>query len=159
SAAVNAGALDATSAVLLRCPEYPAHVESLLGVLQYQHVHLPGRVVCHRLIQRRRGLESDSLTIEELVERARYAAANLQAMGVGGGGRVILSLSDPHDFIAAFFGALISGAAAVPLPTVAESAAPRSFAARVRAVCRDCRPSAAIVESAEHFARVAGAPA
>jgi fatty-acyl-CoA synthase len=139
------------------CPEYPERVESLLGVLRYQHEHMPDRVVCHRLARRRSGMVSEPLTVAALVARSVRAAAALHARGVREGDRVIVSLSDPHDFLVAFFGALIAGAAAVPLPTVAESGAPRSFAARVRAVSRDCSPALAVVEGAERFAQVVGA--
>ena len=138
------------------CPEYPEHVESLLGVLRYQHDHLPGRTVCRRIVRRRTALVSEPLTVEQLVDRATRAAAALQATGVRAGDRVILSLSDSHDFLVAFFGALICGAGAVPLPTVVEAGAPRSFAARVRAVCRDCAPSVAVVEGIERFEHIVG---
>jgi fatty-acyl-CoA synthase len=79
-----------------------------------------------------------------------YAGA-LRAGGVQPGDRVILSLSDPHDFLAAFVGVLIAGASAVPLPTTGELGAPRSFATRVRAVCTDCGPTLAVVEDSERF--------
>lgn len=133
------------------CPEYPEHVQSLLGVLHYQRAHMPERVVCHRIIQRRDGLASASMTVDELVARATRAAAHLEARGVRAGDRVIVSLSDPHDFLVALFGALITGASAVPLPTVGEAGAPASFAARVRGVCADCDPAVAIVEGHDRF--------
>jgi acyl-CoA synthetase (AMP-forming)/AMP-acid ligase II len=140
----------------LTCPEYPAGVNTLLGALRYQQEHMPDRVVCHRIIRRRSGIESTTLTVEDLIARSLRAAAVLRAKGIRNGDRVILSLSDPHDFLVAFFGTLIAGAAAVPLPTLAESGAPRSFAARVRSVCTDCAPSVAIAEGTERFEQTLG---
>jgi acyl-CoA synthetase (AMP-forming)/AMP-acid ligase II len=141
----------------IACPEYPAHVESLLGVLREQLESMPERIVCYGIARKRTGFVSEPLRLQELVERACRAAAVLRATGVRENDRVILSLSDPHEFVIAFFGSLIAGATAVPLPTVMESGAPRSFAARVRAVCSDCAPSVAVVENAERFRQVVGA--
>jgi acyl-CoA synthetase (AMP-forming)/AMP-acid ligase II len=138
------------------CPEYPANVESLVGVLGEQLHSMPERVVCYSIARRRTGIVTEPLTVQALVERSGRAAAVLRDAGVGDGDRVILSLSDPHEFIVAFFGSLLAGATAVPLPTVVESGAPRSFAARVRAVCGDCAPSMAVVENADRFHRVVG---
>lgn len=138
------------------CPEYPAGTQSLLGVLRYQREQMPGRVVCYSVSRRRSGIVSVPLTIEELIDRSLRAAAVLRANGVKKDDRVILSLSEPHDFLVAFFGTLIAGGAAVPLPTLAESGAPRSFAARVKAVCQDCAPSIAIAEGIERFEQTLG---
>jgi acyl-CoA synthetase (AMP-forming)/AMP-acid ligase II len=139
------------------CPEYPAGTESLLGVLRDQHDWCPDRVLCRRIVRDRRGLHTEPLTVALLVDRAEHAAAALRAAGVGEDDRVILSLGDPHEFTIAFFAALIAGASAVPLPTVAESAAPRSFAARVQSVCASCAPALAVVEHPDRFAGVVGA--
>ena len=138
------------------CPEYADGVESLLGVLRHQRDTMPERVVCHRIVPQRKALVAQPLTVAELVARAGSAAGALQAAGVGDGDRVIVSLSDPHDFLVAFFGSLMAGATAVPLPTAGEAGAPRSFAARVRAVGGDCAPAAAVVEDARRFVRVIG---
>ncbi len=138
------------------CPEYPAGIQSLPGVLRYQGEHLGERFVCHRVGRRRTGIVAEPLTVGELLAQAGTAAAALGAAGVRPGDRVILSLSDPHDFLVAFFGTLTAGATAVPLPTVAEAGAPRSFAARVRAVCADCAPAAAIAEAADRFRQAVG---
>jgi acyl-CoA synthetase (AMP-forming)/AMP-acid ligase II len=155
SANVNAIARVSSDAALA-CPQYPPHIESLIGVLAYQAASSSDRVVCRRIRRERHRLVTDALTLAALREGAMQAAAMLQAAGVREGDRVILSLSDPHDFLVAFVAALGLGASAVPLPTVAESGAPRSFAARVHAVSRDCGPAAAVVESAERFAQVVG---
>jgi acyl-CoA synthetase (AMP-forming)/AMP-acid ligase II len=140
----------------IACPLYPRQVESLLGVLQWQLDSLPDRVVCRRIRRERQGFSAEAITVEGLVARTLCAAARLRAAGVGEGDRVIVSLSDAHDFLVAFFGALAVGASAVPLPTVAESGAPRSFAARVRGVSADCGPAAAVVESVERFEAIVG---
>jgi acyl-CoA synthetase (AMP-forming)/AMP-acid ligase II len=138
----------------LRCPEYPPEVESLVGVLAWQREHLPTRVVCHRVARRRDGLVAAAMTVEVLVDRGARAATCLATAGVCADDRVILSLSDPHDFLVAFFAALVLGATPVPLPTAGEAGAPRSFSARVRGVCASCAPRLAIVEDPQAFARV-----
>jgi acyl-CoA synthetase (AMP-forming)/AMP-acid ligase II len=140
----------------MTCPEYPPAVRDLLGVLTHQHATMPGRPMCHRIVRDRAGLRAEPMTVAELAERAAGAAAALHARGVRAGDRVVISLSDPHDFLVAFFGALGAGAAAVPLPTAGELGAPRSFAARVRSVCADCAPAAAVVEGIDAFVRAAG---
>jgi acyl-CoA synthetase (AMP-forming)/AMP-acid ligase II len=119
-----------------RCPEYPPHLESLLGVLAWQRQHLPERVVCHKIQRRRDGLVATPMTVGELAGLASRAATHLAAHGVREGDRVILSLTDPHDFLVAFFATLGCGATPVPLPTAGEVGAPRSFAARVRVSVR-----------------------
>jgi acyl-CoA synthetase (AMP-forming)/AMP-acid ligase II len=141
------------------CPEYPADAVTLLDVLAWQRTHEPERIACHRIVRTRHALGAEPLSADDLLARALPAAAKLAAAGVRPGDRVILSLADPHDFLVAFVATLAAGAAAVPLPTTGE-AAPRSFAARVRAVCADCAPSAAVVEARQRFVGALGtAPA
>lgn len=141
----------------LICPDYGPGVTSLLGVLREQLASMPDRPVCHRIVRQPRGLLAELLTVAALVDRAGRVAATLRATGVGEDDRVILSFSDPHEFLVAFVGVLMAGAGAVPLPSTAEVGAPLAFAARVRTVCLDCAPSAAIVESADRFGAVMGA--
>jgi len=142
------------------CPEYANDVRTLLDVLSWQRASEPARVACHRIVRTRRALTAEPLSIDALLARALPAAARLAAAGVRPGDRVILSLADPHDFLVAFVATNAAGAAAVPLPTTGESGAPRSFAARVRAVCADCGPSAAVVDARERFVgALEGAPA
>lgn len=138
------------------CPEYPPHIQSLPGVLEWQRANHPERVVCHRIVRDRTGLHAEPLTVTTLLERAGQAAAALDAAGVRAGDRVVLALSDPHDFLIAFIAALALDASAVPLPPVAEAGAPRSFAARLRSVAADCAPRVAVVEDVEQLARALG---
>ncbi len=138
------------------CPEYPPEAESLLDVLAHQQRHAPDRPACHRVIRVREGLRAHTIPVDALVARALRAAANLHAAGVRDGDRVILSVSDPHDFLVSFFATLAAGATAVPLPTAGEVGAPRSFTARVASVYASCTPAAAVVEHADTFARVVG---
>jgi len=133
------------------CPEYPSDVHSLLDVLAWQRAREPARIACHRIVRTRRALTAEPLSVDALLRRALPAAARLVAAGVRAGDRVILSLADPHDFLVAFVATTAAGAAAVPLPTTGEAGAPRSFAARVRAVCADCAPAAAVVEARDRF--------
>ena len=138
------------------CPDYPEDVRTLLDVLAYQCQQMPDRPICHRIVRRGRVLDAEPLTVHALGVRATAAATALRAAGIRDGDRVLVSLSDPHDFVVAFFASLIAGARAVPLPTTAEAGAPRSFAARVRGVTADCAPALAVVEDRERFARVVG---
>ncbi|HZR79455.1 MAG TPA: fatty acyl-AMP ligase [Candidatus Binatia bacterium] len=138
----------------VRCPEYPPDVESLLGVLAWQREHVPERVVCHRVARRRDGLVATAVTVAELADRASRAATHLAALGMRPGDRAILCLSDPHDFLVAFFASLAGGAIPVPLPTAGEVGAPRSFAARVRGTCASSGARLAIVEGVRAFAEV-----
>jgi len=154
AARVGSAALDGGSTG--PCPEYPVEIESIVGALLWQRQVMPDRIVCRRVTRTRRGIETIPLNVAELVERATTAAARLETLGVARGDRVILSLTDAHDFLVAFFATLIRGATAVPLPTVAETTAPRSFATRVRAACSNCAPRLAIVENREKFVQVVG---
>lgn len=139
-----------------RSPDYPASIESLLGVLCWQRDRQPERVACHRIVRDRAGLRADPLSVAALLDRAAVAAASLRAAGAGAGDRIVLAISDPHDFLVAFTAVLILGAQAVPLPPVAEAGAPRSFATRLRSVVADCAPVVVIVEDAETLRRVLG---
>jgi O-succinylbenzoic acid--CoA ligase len=56
-----------------------------------------------------------SLTYRELWEAVRAAAAALRAMGVRPGSRVALALPAGADFVVALHGALVAGAAVVPV--------------------------------------------
>jgi fatty-acyl-CoA synthase len=138
-----------------QCPTYPPDVTSLLGVLQHQWRHMPERIVCTRIVRQRKALSLQPLSVADLGVRAVRAATALQLAGARGGDRIILSLSDPHDFLVAFFSTLMAGASAVPLPTVVDSA-PRSFAARVRSVCKGCRPAVAVVDGLRRFHETVG---
>src|SRR4051794_28390509 len=100
------------------CPTYPGDVCTLVGVLRWQRERMPARIVCHRVVRRRRALVAVPLTVAELWERAERAAGAIAGAGVRPGDRVVLSLSDPHDFLVAFAGTLFAGGLAVPLPTV-----------------------------------------
>ena len=118
---------------------YPAEVESLLGVLRSRRRPCRTGSSATASYAERRGLRHRAADRRGAGRwRATRRGRAARRAGVRDGDRVILSLSDPHDFLVAFFGTLIAGASAVPLPTVAEAGAPRSFAARVRAVCADC---------------------
>jgi long-chain acyl-CoA synthetase len=73
-------------------------------------------------------------TFAEVDERARRAAGGLRARAVGDGDHVALMAGNSVDFVAAWFGVLLAGAAVVPVPTVS---APPEVADRVRrARCR-----------------------
>ena len=71
----------------------------------------------------------DSWCFTETAECARRAAAGLHARGVRAGDRVALLASNSREFVAAWLGVALAGAAVVPLSTV--SAAPE-IAARTK---------------------------
>jgi fatty-acyl-CoA synthase len=66
------------------------------------------------LVDRREG--ERLLTWREVVASARNVAGGLQAAGVEPGDRVALCFPTGEEFLAAFFGALLAGAAPSPLP-------------------------------------------
>jgi fatty-acyl-CoA synthase len=61
------------------------------------------------------GPRSESLTGPELVDLAKRWCGALQARGVGPGDRVVVLFPNDARFVGAFFGALMCGAAAVPV--------------------------------------------
>jgi len=86
----------------------------------------------------------------ETAERARAAAGALAARGVGAGDRVALMAHNSAEFVAAWLGAVLAGAAVVPISTVS---APPEVAARVaQARCK------LVVDDALASELVRGAP-
>jgi long-chain acyl-CoA synthetase len=71
----------------------------------------------------------DAWTFAETQERAQRAADGLRARGVAVGDRVGLMAGNSREFVAAWLGAALAGAAVVPLSTVS---APPEIAARTR---------------------------
>ncbi|HEY2746661.1 MAG TPA: AMP-binding protein [Polyangia bacterium] len=69
----------------------------------------------------------DAWSFAATAERARRAASGLSARGVGAGDRVALMADNSREFVAAWLGVALSGAAVVPLSTVS---APPEVAAR-----------------------------
>ncbi|MEU0797945.1 long-chain fatty acid--CoA ligase [Amycolatopsis sp. NPDC005961] len=92
---------------------------------------------------------SETVTYEQMWERARTWAAVLRRHGIGPGDRVALLIPNTPDFPAAYYGVLALGATVVPLNT-------RSRAAEIEFVLRDSGARALIcaADVLEH-----GAPA
>ena len=71
------------------------------------------------------------MTYRELRENAEKAAANLQAMGIGCGDSVCVSVCNRASFLTAFWGVVLSGAEAIPIERTAFGR-PKEEAARSR---------------------------
>jgi len=98
----------------------------------------------------------DAWTFAETQERARRAAAGLQARGVAVGDRVGLMAGNSREFVATWLGAALAGAAVVPLSTVS---APPEIAARTQlASIRLIVDDALAVALAQHDATAQLAP-
>ena len=76
-----------------------------------------------------------------LLDRASRVAGALRDHGVRAGDRVIIALENSPDMVAVYFGTLMAGAIAVPLPP-----GPRSD--RVGHAVADCTPACAVVDRA-----------
>lgn len=80
-----------------------------------------------------------SIAYAELEQRAWGVAATLITAGVRSRDRVVLALENSIEFVASYFGILMAGAVAVPLP-------PGSRSDRLPKVIQDCAPVAFIVD-------------
>ncbi len=101
--------------------------------------------------------ESDVvLTYRELRKRAETAAANLQAMGIGCGDTVCVAVQQREAFLTAFWGVVLSGAAAIPLEHTAfgeqQEAAERE---RMASILDIAHPKAVLTD---WLTRIAGTP-
>ena len=83
-----------------------------------------------------------SLTYRELDRQARSIAARLHERGAGGG-RALLLYPPGLDFVAAFFGCLYAGVAAVPVYPP-HRARPERTLPKIRAIADNARPSVAL---------------
>ncbi len=90
-----------------------ADFQTLVELLSRRAQEEPHRVA-FRFLHERDSAGVAEITCAALEEKARAIAAHLQAMGAGPGERVLLLFPPGLDFIAALFGALYAGAAAVP---------------------------------------------
>ena len=89
--------------------------------------------------------EGPSLSYLQLDRQARSISALLQSR-IKSGERALLLYPPGLEFVAAFFGALYSGVIAVPVPPPDPSRPGRTLS-RVRGVCKDARPAAALTTS------------
>ena len=88
--------------------------------------------------ERKRGFEDEPCTYGYLWQRINDVGAHLQALGVGSGDRVIITLPNGAEFFFAFYGAQRAGATAVPL-------FPGFSPERVLGVARLCGARVAVV--------------
>jgi long-chain acyl-CoA synthetase len=73
-----------------------------------------------------------SWTFAATQERALRAAAALQARGIGAGDRVALLAANSAEFVAAWLGITLAGAAVMPISTVASARERSEYLARMR---------------------------
>ncbi|WP_186780118.1 fatty acyl-AMP ligase [Streptomyces salinarius] len=95
-----------------------------------------------------------SNTYAELYERAGRLGAVLAPLTGEGHARpfVLIALPNGLDYVASFFGCVLSGAAAVTFhpPALSTSRAGRNYDARTRRILDDCRPAAVIADASLH---------
>ena len=95
------------------------------------------------------------MTYRELRENAEKAAANLQAMGIGCGDSVCVSVCNRASFLTAFWGVVLSGAEAIPIERTAFGR-PKEEAARSRiaSIQRIAQPKVMITDWLEQVGSV-----
>jgi len=110
-----------------RHEEYPfERVETIPDIIAYHAQHSPSALLFSFL---KDGSDKpESMTCEDLDRRARNVAAALSGK-IAHGDRVLLSLQQGPEFIAAFFGCLYAGAIAVPTATIRGQRARSAIAA------------------------------
>jgi acyl-CoA synthetase (AMP-forming)/AMP-acid ligase II len=135
---------------------YGVQVSSILAILGQQLTVEPGRIVLNSLHPRRNGMEIRPLTLANLAIRVQRARTLLAGAGVRSGDRVIISLSEPREFLAWILGCFSSGMTAVPIPAAGEMSMPAAFRSRVLSVFGDCSPTAVIVEDRARWLRAVG---
>ncbi|HWS53774.1 MAG TPA: AMP-binding protein, partial [Pyrinomonadaceae bacterium] len=124
-----------------RAPRPLADVATLTELLRRRALQEPGRTG-YTFLADGEGAEV-TLTYGELDARARSVAALLQELKAGGG-RVLLLYPSGLEYVAAFFGCLYAGAAAVP----AYPPKLNRHLSRVRAVVSDARAEVALTTAA-----------
>jgi fatty-acyl-CoA synthase len=132
----------------------PTRANSVLAVLGRQMAENPTRTILNFLRPARDGIEIQPLTLETLAIRAQRARARLAGAGLRFGDRVILSLSDPRDFLAWIVACFSSRLVAVPIPSAGEMSMPAAFLSRVTGVLSDCSAAAVIVENRARWSAV-----
>jgi len=121
-------------------PKTPYDCATLVDLLRARALNQPGKRAYTFLADGE--TEEVSLTYAELDQQARAIGAQLQQMGAGGG-RVLLLYPPGLEYLAAFFGCLYAGAAAVPAypPRLHRSLS------KIQSIVRDAQPSAVLTTS------------
>lgn len=94
------------------------------------------------------------MTYRALRENAEKAAANLQAMGIGCGDSVCVSVRNRASFLAAFWGVVLSGAAAIPIEHTAFGRQKEETRSRIADIQRIAQPKAMITDWLEPIGSV-----
>ena len=117
--------------------------ESLGGAFAARVAAHPGRVALR--IVRGPG-DADSVTYAQLDRRVRAHADELRAR-FAAGSRILIGLPTSIEFAEAYFGCLVAGMVAVPVP---HPAGGKHAAARVAGIVRDCDASLVLASDGEH---------
>lgn len=94
------------------------------------------------------------MTYRELRENAEKAAANLQAMGIGCGDSVCVSVCNRASFLTAFWGVVLSGAAAIPIERTAFGRQKEETRSRIASIQRIAQPKVMITDWLEQVGSV-----
>lgn len=94
------------------------------------------------------------MTYRALRENAEKAAANLQAMGIGCGDSVCVSVRNRASFLTAFWGVVLSGAAAIPIEHTAFGRQKEETRSRIAGIQRIAQPKAMITDWLEPIGSV-----
>lgn len=94
------------------------------------------------------------MTYRALRENAEKAAANLQAMGIGCGDSVCVSVRNRASFLTAFWGVVLSGAAAIPIEHTAFGRQKEEMRSRIAGIQRIAQPKAMITDWLEPIGSV-----
>ena len=94
------------------------------------------------------------MTYRALRENAEKAAANLQAMGIGCGDSVCVSVRNRASFLTAFWGVVLSGAAAIPIEHTAFGRQKEETQSRIAGIQRIAQPKAMITDWLEPIGSV-----
>lgn len=94
------------------------------------------------------------MTYRALRENAEKAAANLQAMGIGCGDSVCVSVRNRASFLTAFWGVVLSGAAAIPIEHTAFGRQKEETRSRIADIQRIAQPKAMITDWLEPIGSV-----
>lgn len=95
-----------------------------------------------------------TMTYRALRENAEKAAANLQAMGIGCGDSVCVSVRNRASFLTAFWGVVLSGAAAIPIEHTAFGRQKEETRSRIAGIQRIAQPKAMITDWLEPIGSV-----
>lgn len=124
------------------------HASPLLSQFLTHVQKFPKRSVCDRVTVKQGQFNDAPLTYEELALRMRrYASVFQKEYGLKHEDRIILCVSDPHEFLSCTLAAMWGGFVIVPLPTFSDFGVPVEFLRRIELVRADCEPGLILIEN------------